>query len=706
MSLRFRPVALLLTFFSLTNAFAEIKTTADLSAYLTGTNLSETAFSLSATLAWQLRKEYMALSVCDETGFAIFSYLDQSPSVEDLRSGDRLDVHGVVLLGTDNRLFINCTNIHVVSHGSPPTIPVFSEQDFRHGKLDNRPCRITGIVRDVRQDEIDSRWDYVALDCGTLVVTLIAWADKGNRASLTSLIGSTVSGIGLCNALPAGFRRQRGRVIHIARLSDLTILNPAPSNPFDVPDLTVARGLLPRDFESLGPSRLRGSVLATWHGDTILIQTPDGGFARIESIESGLPAFGTTIEAVGYPETDLSQIILSRARWRYANGKVAKNLPTAKPTTELSSGSGLNVWLNGQTVSIRGTIASMPQAAENGRFFLKANGQLIAVDASGTPDALSAANIGSKVAITGTYVVESEIWRRNSALPRITGFFIALRSPSDLIVLARPPWWTPARLGGAIGILLSIIIAILFWNASLHTLVARKTRALLKEQSEKLSETLKIDERTRLAAELHDYHSQNLTAISYQISAARTVCGTDPGETSNRLATAAHMLKSCRTDLRRCLWDLRNDTLNEPDFAKAILRTVTPVAGSARPFVRFTGRRSQITDSTAHAILSILRELTANAANHGHATTIRIAGECRPHVVRFSVTDDGDGFDPKHRLGQNDGHFGLDSIGERLSRLGGTIEIESSPGKGSYIRLTLTNAPHATQTSRIPHNPS
>jgi len=149
------------------------------------------------------------------------------------------------------------------------------------------------------------------------------------------------------------------------------------------------------------------------------------------------------------------------------------------------------------------------------------------------------------------------------------------------------------------------------------------------------------------------------------------------------------MLKSCRTDLRRCLWDLRNDVLDEPDFPKAIEQTVRPIAGQARLAVRFEGRRKDISDSTAHALLSILRELSANAVNHGQAKSIRIAGECRPEGIRFSVQDDGIGFDPQSVPNQDSGHFGLDGIRERLQRLGGTLDVTSRPGRGAYIRLSI-----------------
>ena len=105
--------------------------------------------------------------------------------------------------------------------------------------------------------------------------------------------------------------------------------------------------------------------------------------------------------------------------------------------------------------------------------------------------------------------------------------------------------------------------------------------------------------------------------------------------------------------------------------------------------MRFEGQRSGLNDMTAHAILSILRELAANAAAHGQAKSIRIAGECRPDGIRFSVQDDGRGFDPLHVPRQDEGHFGLGGIRERLEHLDGSLAIDSKPGDGTYIRLTL-----------------
>ena len=157
------------------------------------------------------------------------------------------------------------------------------------------------------------------------------------------------------------------------------------------------------------------------------------------------------------------------------------------------------------------------------------------------------------------------------------------------------------------------------------------------------------------------------------------------------LDSADRMLRSCRTELRRCLWDLRNDTLDEPDFSRAVAKSVMPVSGKAALHVRFSVRRSRLSDSTAHAILSICRELVANAVLHGRAESIRIAGEAKDGAINFSVRDDGCGFDPAARPGQAEGHFGLDGIVERVKRLDGTFSINSTHGKGTRITVTVKN---------------
>jgi len=99
--------------------------------------------------------------------------------------------------------------------------------------------------------------------------------------------------------------------------------------------------------------------------------------------------------------------------------------------------------------------------------------------------------------------------------------------------------------------------------------------------------------------------------------------------------------------------------------------------------------RTILSESAAHDTLRIIRELATNALRHGQARLLRIAGEYRDGLVRFSVRDDGTGFDPSTARGPADGHFGLQGIRERVKDRNGELVIESAPGQGTKVTVTL-----------------
>ena len=130
---------------------------------------------------------------------------------------------------------------------------------------------------------------------------------------------------------------------------------------------------------------------------------------------------------------------------------------------------------------------------------------------------------------------------------------------------------------------------------------------------------------------------------------------------------------------------------NNPDaLNEAIRRTLAPFIGEVALQIRFNVPRRDLSDDTAHALMRIIRELASNATRHGKAKTIRIAGALENGRLLFSVSDDGAGFDPQRHPGGDEGHFGLDGIRERIENLGGSMEIESAPDKGSTIRISMT----------------
>ena len=99
--------------------------------------------------------------------------------------------------------------------------------------------------------------------------------------------------------------------------------------------------------------------------------------------------------------------------------------------------------------------------------------------------------------------------------------------------------------------------------------------------------------------------------------------------------------------------------------------------------------RSRLSDSTAHALLRIIRELVSNAAVHGKATRISVCGAVDNGMLSVTVCDDGIGFDVGKCPGQADGHFGLAGIRERCKGLGAAFRIESTPGKGTTATIEM-----------------
>jgi signal transduction histidine kinase len=234
-----------------------------------------------------------------------------------------------------------------------------------------------------------------------------------------------------------------------------------------------------------------------------------------------------------------------------------------------------------------------------------------------------------------------------------------------------------------------LLAVVLVWNISLRKLSERRGRELFRNQIVRAESELRIDERTRIAAELHDHLAQNLTAIAYQLASAERSRISEPKASAGHLASSLKMLNSCRTELRRCLWDLKSDALNESDIAVAIRKSIEPVSANATVNVIFPVLRSKLSDSTVHTILSITRELAANAVNHGKANLIDVKGKMSDGILRFTVTDNGSGFNPTSAPNTADGHFGLDGIRERLLKHNGSIIIDSAPGNGCRIIISI-----------------
>ena len=554
----------------------------------------------------------------------------------------------------------------------------------------------TGDVDKVFRDEIDSKWLHaILIDGGESIIVSIPIADN-KLETFADLLDARIEIKGCSILNHFGNRLIGGMRIETSDLSDVKVIKSASANSFDVPELPTQRHITVKEVFALGIRRATGRVLARWK-DNFLIRLSNGCIVRVEpAFGLPMPAYGETVEVSGRATTDMFRINLIRARWRRSEVQMPDDkdnpidMDARALVTDKRGGPGIRFSLYGTLVRLSGRVIRMPSANKDGwRMAIVCNGVTVPIDASETAGALDGLKENCVVDVTGVYIFDTSNMSPGQPMPHIHGFALVPRTADDIHIISQPPWLTPTRLLGAICALVVALLAIIFWNRSLNRLANRRGEQLFREQIAHAGADLRVEERTRLAVELHDSLSQNLSGVGFQITAAKSKQAKNPEESRRHLDTAERMLKSCRTELRRCLWDLREDTLAESDFQSAVSKTVNPVSGNASISIHISIPRTLLSDTTAHAILRILRELVANAVTHGKATQIRITGARKNGNLSFSVSDNGCGFDPLLRPGAASGHFGLAGIEERLTQCGGTFTLESAVGKGTHAVATI-----------------
>ena len=623
------------------------------------------------------------------------------PDLKGYAPGDLVRATGITTSNVTGGTYARCLDLERLSHHQPP-VPVevvFSK--LKSGAFDNRFVRVTGDVRDVAIDEIDPRCILVTLSHGNewarVAITVSEPSVRQSVKRLNALIGANISLTGLCTTQNTGFRRLFGRYIGVRDTRSLVVNRQPPADPFDIPLLNELKVHTPEEISAQCRRRTQGTVIAVYGGNRFIIADGDGAIHNIKTGEPTLPAYGDRVEVVGIPETDLYRINLAHAIYRqlpkddvtYAQ---AVPIPSLGSLFSDSSGRGrIDPSHHGKVIRVSGSILDMSSAIPPKTIILKDGDFSLTVDTSALVGDLMRLSVGYKIEVDGVCVVD--IGNLNSLVPsqHAANLILVPRRAEDIRIVARPSWWTAKRLIPVIGVLLASLMAFLIWNRILIHIINRRNRQLLKEQITRATSALRVEERTRLAVELHDSLSQNLTGISFQVNMADKLADGSQAKLKQRLSFALRTLQSCRNELRDCIHDLRSQALDQRNMNEAIRIALQPHLNGAKLNLRFNVPRARLSDNTTHAILRIIRELATNAICHGHATKIDIAGAIDGNKLMMSVKDNGVGFDPANRPGVRECHFGLQGIAERIQQFNGTMHIDSSKGSGTKVTLTLAH---------------
>ena len=251
--------------------------------------------------------------------------------------------------------------------------------------------------------------------------------------------------------------------------------------------------------------------------------------------------------------------------------------------------------------------------------------------------------------------------------------------------------------GGVVGPLLGAGVALLIGlgyqelardaaerEALLTELLAIQDRLAASEREQGM-----LEERARLAREIHDTVAQSLSSIQMLLHAAERADAERPGAEHLRLAreTAAASL----ADTRRFIRELAPPALDE-GLRSALIRLAEREWTTDGLRVRVdVAEPLELPMHVQTAFLRIAQSTLANVVKHASATHVTIALETGADEARLTVTDDGVGFDPttlSTRAGASDS-FGLRAIAERVEQLGGELEVTSTPGAGTTVRVVV-----------------
>jgi len=672
-----------------------IRTAAELTKTIDGVPSVNMHFDITATVISPFNAIFPAFVLEDSTGTALMRKISFINDVK-LQRGDLIRATGIIQRhGQPEIMMANIKSIDLLSHNTPPE-PTGIDWSKNPSEYRDRLVKVNGTVRDAFRDEIDKTWDYIQLQCDGNIA-YVCLKSKGDEVNyLHKLIDAKISATGIYTP-HWGMRRMIGHTIYAMDWDYISIINPAPSDPFNVPMLNdIGDAHLP-NLSQTGRRRICGHVIAVWNDRHILLRSTNRSIVRVDLMESNPPKYGDFVEVAGRPETDLYRLNISRGIWRPFNDagkKRSDETPediTVRNLTMTEAGEpAFQTKYHGRAIRMKGRVISVPQTEEYNRLVMECDRQMVHVDASSCPEAFADVKIGCMIAASGTCLMESANWHPNAPFPHIERFSIIVRTPDDVEILSYPPWWTTGRLFAVIGALLALLSGIFIWNRMLNRLAERRGRELADEKLAHVTSDLKVYERTRLAVELHDSLSQNLTGVSLAIRAANRLADSDSDGMRQSLNVAAKALDSCRDELRNCLWDLRNQTLEETDMNEAIRQTLAPHIGdNTKLSVRFNVSRERLSDNTAHCILRIIRELASNAVRHGGASAIKIAGSIEEDRLLFSVCDNGCGFDPESRPNAADGHFGLQGIQDRVDGFEGELSIKSAPDAGAKVTVSI-----------------
>ena len=408
--------------------------------------------------------------------------------------------------------------------------------------------------------------------------------------------------------------------------------------------------------------QVRGIVTKT--GTPVYLQDRTGGLELIGQSSTSALRLGDEVEATGVIEAGRYSAAMKVDHLRVLRVRVPD--PALSVTATMAASGDYDK----QVIEISGTLVSWAGSNNALTLWLRSANQLYAasLNTAALPLDQRTFRIGSTLKVTGICVMDLDA----SDIP--VPFHIVLRSLKDVEVVSGPPFWTRAHV-----LLLFTAIGILAIAALIAATRVQRWRF-----------SVILDERTRLAHDLHDSLAQSFAGIGFQLHAIRIALQKpdNSGSLHEHVNLAISMVSHSHADARRSIAILKTiDDLqgNLLDSLRHQAQVLTQ-GGTLRLEVTTIGTELEIPSTAKQALLRIVHEAMTNSVRHASPSVIRLQLAYSSETISLTITDDGLGFTPCQERAQG---FGLLGMQSRAVALGGALTERISPDHGGEVNVYL-----------------
>ena len=570
--------------------------------------------------------------------------------------------------------------LRVLGPGTLPKTHLYSFGELADGREDGQWVQIRGVVRSVFIDH--KMWHQTTL--AMIVVSGGGQFDVrvpvASEMDFSSWIEKEVLIEGACGSLFNNENQLAGLLFFVPQMSFIKVFDPPTKI---VPFTDLLRFSLPKDEGYR--VRVRGVVAYQQPGNGLFLES-DGKGLRVLTQEETTVEAGDVVDAIGFPGLGESAPVLKDSVFH----RVGHQAPPRPVELDLATPLGSRSWTryDGALVTTDAKLLQFQQRAEGLSLLFQQDGSVFeaSLDPAASPGRLRSIAPGSELRITGICLVRSGgLWHSPQS------FRLLLRSPADIIVLHAPSWWNLRHTTWLLGLIGATLLAVVAWVVVLGNRL-REQMAIIRQ---KLHSRGVLEERNRIARELHDTFEQEVAGITMHLDLAVDCFRKSPDVARSALEMARNMSRHSMIEARQSVWDLRCHLLENSDLASAITQVVEPLTlgDGVQIAVSVQGNLARLPRRIEMNLLRIGQEAVTNAVKHSGARHITVELEFHPDKVCVCVSDDGRGFRLDERLLCSGGHFGLLDMRERARFLGCHLHLESELNRGTRVSVEVPVKP-------------